>query len=470
MNRWLAGHVFWPLTERMLGRDTMRRYRELLRTQQASADELRDIQNRKLRRLLRHAHRHCSFHRHRFRRVELDVDDPNVTVDDLRFLPTLSKDQVREHLPEICWHQCPGGLKPYNTGGSTGRPLQFFIDDYRASADAAARFRARTWWHVRPGDVELLLWGAPVELKTNDRIRQWRDTLLNQHILNAFDLTDRSMDDYISLIQRRRPACLYGYASSLALLARHASRRWPAPGAIGSEQLQAVFVTGEVLLDRDREAIESAFGAPTAIEYGSRDGGLLALQCPAGLLHVPQENVIVELLDADGLPVEPGRVGEVVVTHLETLGMPTIRYRTGDEARGPADINRLCGCGCAAQILSEVRGRLTDHIVCRAGEQVRRMHALSLIYVLRETEGLAQFQIIQPSLDRLEVAVVADERFTPRVRRTVENRLRQRVGPDIAIEIRRQDRIPPSASGKHACVISHVKNHDVQPPAPAPAS
>lgn len=456
MNRWLAGYVFWPMTEHMLGRDTLRRFRQLVRTANCSTDELRTIQQQKLRRLLRSAADHCPFYARRFEEAGLDASDPRLDLDDLKTLPTLAKDDVRANLEEMSWPGCPGGLKPYNTGGSTGQPLRFHIDNARAAADAAARLRARAWSGVYPGDVEILLWGAPTELRVNDRVRRFRDALLNQFILNAFDMTRRTMDEYAAFIRRRRPNCLYGYASSLALLARHVLSRGQRPGCLGSERLRAVFATGEVLLDHDREAITEAFGAPVVIEYGCRDGGLIAFGCEAGSLHVMQENLIVELLDPQGLPVRPGEIGEIAITNLEAVGMPLIRYRTGDEGRQPANGHTSCACGRSLQRLAEVRGRTTDHITCRVDGQTRRMHALALIYVLREAEGLTQFRIVQPSLARIEVDIVADQSFTPQAEREVARKLRERLGRHVTIDIRRRDRIPPTASGKHACVVSNV--------------
>jgi len=460
MNRWLAEHLFWPVTERLCHRDTLRRYRSLLKTQRLSADELRKLQNHKLRRLLRSAAEHCPFYADRFRQAGLDANAPTLSIEDLQQLPTLSRQEIREHLETMTWRGCPGGVRPFNTGGSSGQPLQFFIDRARTSADAAARLRCRTWLGVRPGDREILLWGAPIELKANDRCRQWRDALLNQSILNAYDMTPRTMDAYLDRIRAARPVCLYGYPSSLALLARHAGERSLTPSTLGADRLRAVFVTGEVLMDPDREAIESVFDAPAVIEYGSRDGGLTALACEAGNLHIQAENTIVELLDDENRPVGPGQVGHVTLTHLEAFGMPVIRYRNGDLARWPdqADASHqpLCACGRSLPLLAEVRGRITDHIVCRAQDGLRRMHALSLIYVLREVEGLIQFQITQPSLDRVEVAVVADHRFTPETRIRIEQGLRHRMGEHVAIDIQRCDRIAPTSSGKHACVVSHV--------------
>ena len=72
-------------------------------------------------------------------------------------------------------------------------------------------------------------------------------------------------------------------------------------------------------------------------------------------------------------------------------------------------------------------------------------------------DGLQQFRITQPCLERLEVDLVADNRVTLDVERSIELGLRQRMGDGVVIDLRRRDRIPPIASGKHACVVSHVE-------------
>ncbi|GMU21545.1 MAG: hypothetical protein AMXMBFR13_16380 [Phycisphaerae bacterium] len=453
MNRWLAGEVFWPLTERLLGRDTMRRFHSLARSDDWPHDLLRELQRSKLKRLLGLAHEHAPYHAARLDAAGVDVHDPALGLSELVCLPVVDREDIRTHLEEMTWRGCPGGARPYATGGSSGEPLKFFTDRGRQAADWAARWRARGWWDVRPGDVEVLLWGAPIELEAQERLRIWRDGLLNQHLLNAFDMSPSRMDDYIEFIHARRPACLYGYASSLALLARYARERGLEAGGLGWSWLKAVFTTGEVLMDADRDAIDWAFGVPVVNEYGCRDGGLLGLQCPAGRLHVPEENVIVELLTRDGHPVGPGETGEVVLTSLEAVATFMIRYRTGDlavAAKGP------CPCGRSSMTLASVQGRVTDQIICRENGELRRMHALSLMYVLREAEGLRQFRITQPSLDEVDVEIVAGLGFTEETERAVRRGLRARLGPHVTVRLSRKDHIPPTGSGKHACVVSQV--------------
>ncbi len=461
MNRWVAGQVIWPWTERLRGRDTMRRLCCLLRTDTASADELHHLQNTKLRMLLKLAEEHCPFYARRFRDANLDPRDPHLTLESLRALPTLRRDDIRENLDELTWSSAqpaPAGPPvPHHTGGSTGEPLKFHIDRARQSADWAARFRARSWWRVQPGDPEMLFWGTPFKYGLVERLRRVRDGLLNQHIFSAFEMNEQRVHAYLRRMAQIGPRCIYGYATSVALIARHARERGFPNIQHATRRLRAVFVTGETLLDQDRALIATTFGVPVVNEYGARDAGLMALQCPQGTLHVPQENVVVEILDTHSdRPAAPGELGEVTVTYLENFAMPFIRYRVGDLSRQGVHLSKPCACGRSHMRLDDLHGRVTDQIVTRQGDRMTRMHALSLIYVLREVEGIRQFRVIQNTIDSLDVELVAGDAFTPQRERGLVAALQERLGPHVDIHIHRTRAIPASRSGKHACVVSHV--------------
>ena len=124
-----------------------------------------------------------------------------------------------------------------------------------------------------PGDPEVYLWGAPVELNKTDWVKTIRDRLINQFVLNAFAMSPARMDDYLDALVRFRPRCVYGYASSLALLAAHALGRGR---RLGLPELKVVCATGEPLYDHHRKLIQEVFGVPVANEFGSRDIGFTA--------------------------------------------------------------------------------------------------------------------------------------------------------------------------------------------------
>ena len=144
-------------------------------------------------------------------------------------LPTMDKKDAQLHGSEMVWKNVPGGLHQYSTGGSSGQPLIFQFGRLRQASDAAGRIRARRWWGVNVGDPEVYLWGAPVELNKTDRIKTIRDRLLNQLVLNAFAMSPEMMGLYLQAIKQFKPKCIYGYASSIVLLAAFAQNNKKIP-------------------------------------------------------------------------------------------------------------------------------------------------------------------------------------------------------------------------------------------------
>ncbi len=446
MNASLVKHVLLPLHERFVGRATFARLRELEQTQWWPAERLRELQVRKLRRLLTHAWRHCPFYRRRLAELSYKPADVD-SAEYLRRLPLLTKKDIRDHRSALRWPNVPGGLFPYNTGGSTGEPLIFEYDLGRQAYDQAARMRTHRWFGAEVGDPEVYLWGSPVELSRQDRIKTLRDRLTNQLLLSAFEMSPERMDAYLDRIERYDPVSLFGYPSSLALLCQRASDRGR---KLRLRRLRVVFVTGERLYDHQRCEIEAVLGVPVADGYGSREGGFIAHQCPEGSMHITSENVILEILDAGGEPVPVGEPGQIVLTHLDAFGMPFIRYCTGDAGRLT---DRPCACGRGLERLEGIDGRQTDFIVTADGTV---KHALSLIYVLREIDAVRRFQIVQAPDRDLLVYVVSDGGLQTRDRQQLEEGLRRQMGPGVGIEIVLTDRIEPAASGKYRYVISQA--------------
>jgi phenylacetate-CoA ligase len=370
-----------------------------------------------------------------------------VTLEQLRRLPVMTKQDARANVDRLRWVGVPGGASKYNTGGSSGEPLLFYFGRSRQASDAAGRIRARRWWGVDVGDREAYLWGAPAELNKTDRIKTIRDGLLNQLVLNAFAMSAANMDGYLEAVQAFRPKCIYGYASSVALLAARAHARGI---RLRLPELRVVCATGEPLYPHQRQLIEEVFGVPVANEFGSRDIGFTAHETPHGEMLLISESIILEVLDEAGQPVLPGELGEAVATGLCSDAQPFIRYRTGDMVR-----MRPQGCsdGRGLHVLSEVVGRTTDFVVRPDGVV---MHALAVIYVLRAVEGIAQFKFIQHALRDVEVLIVPASQWTESSHARVIADLAARLGNDVRVGIRLVDDIPVEASGKYRYVVSHV--------------
>jgi phenylacetate-CoA ligase len=446
---WLSRRVVYPLHERLLKRPTFAYLESLEQSQWLSRADLERLQSQKLTRLLQTAAKHSPWHAERIQAAGVDVgeDCAPVTLEALRRLPVMTRQDARANVDRLRWAGVPGGASRYNTGGSSGEPLVFYFGRSRQASDAAGRIRARRWWGVDVGDREAYLWGAPAELNKTDRIKSIRDGLLNQLVLNAFAMSPTNMDAYLDAVQAFRPKCVYGYASSVALLAARARVRGK---RLRLPELRVVCATGEPLYPHQRQLIEEVFGVPAANEFGSRDIGFTAHETPQGQMLLISESIILEVLDETGQPVASGELGEAVATGLCSDAQPFIRYRTGDMVRMSPE---SCSDGRGLHVLNEVVGRTTDFVVRPDGTI---MHALAVIYVLRDVEGIAQFKLTQHALRDVEVMVVPDSQWTANGHGKVIAGLAARLGADVRINIRVVDSIPVEASGKYRYVVSHV--------------
>lgn len=427
---------------------------DLEKTQWLSRAAVEQLQLNKLKALLSIAVEHSPWHAQRIRDAQIPMGaEQTPTLEDLAQLPTMDKSDAQAHRDQIAWADVPGGGSLYNTGGSSGQPLIFYYGKWRQASDAAGRIRARRWWDVDIGDKEVYLWGAPVELAKTDRVKQIRDRVMNQLLLNAFDMSIENMELYSQAIEKFQPKCIYGYASSLTLLATHIKQRGR---PIHLPQLKVVCTTGEPLYPNQRAIIQQVFGSPVANEFGSRDIGFTAHESPEGQMLLLSESMILEVLDSHGQAVAPGETGEAVITGLCSQAQPFIRYRTGDMVKASAE---QCLAGRGLHVIDEVVGRSTDFIVAADGTI---MHALAVIYVLRAIEGIGEFKIIQHSTRELEVQFVSnpetisDSQWQQGAEREMTLQLKQRLGQSTNIILNKMDKIPPEKSGKYRYVVSHV--------------
>ena len=378
--------VLFPLHERLKRHSTVAVRKALEDSQWWPAERLAAFQVERLRALLTDVGRHVPYYGGLFARLAFDPTKVN-SVADLQRLPLLTKTDIRAHT-DAMKHPAAQGLARFNTGGSSGEPLIFYIGNERVSHDVAAKWRATRWYGVDIGDPEIVAWGSPIELGSQDRIRVLRDKLMRTELIPAFEMSEPRLDRFLAAIRRRRPKMLFGYPSALSHIARHAEQRGLCMDNLG---IKVAFVTSERLYDEQRATISRAFGCPVANGYGGRDAGFIAHECPVGGMHLTAEDIVVEIVGPQGQVLPPGEAGEIVVTHLATKDFPFVRYRTGDVAV----LNDLrCNCGRGLPMLKEIQGRVTDFLVAADGTV---MHGLALIYILRDLQGVKQFKIVQES-------------------------------------------------------------------------
>ena len=441
----LVSNVIFPLHEYIKKHDSVTVRKNLEKSQWFSSGEIEKLQITKLKDFLTIVGRDVPYYREIFEATGFEPS--NITnLDELTKIPLVGKKEIRSNTERLKSDNAES-LARYNTGGSSGEPLVFFIGKDRVTHDVAAKWRATRWWGVDIGDPEIVIWGSPVELGSQDIIKMLRDKVIRSHLVPAFEMSEKNLDGFIQQIKTIRPKMLFGYPSALAHIASHAEKK----GVTFSElDIKVAFVTSEKLYDHQREIIERMFACPVANGYGGRDAGFIAHQCPLGSMHISAEDIIVEIINSKGQVLPKGESGEIVVTHLATQDFPFIRYRTGDVG---VLSDETCLCGRGLPILKEIQGRKNDFVVAQNGTV---MHGGALTYILRGLDGLAAFKVIQETKDKIIIQIVRDDDFNHEQLGFIKQEFKKRLGEKVEVIFEFLNEIKKEKSGKFRYVISKV--------------
>ena len=208
----LVAKLIFPLHERLKRHTTVADRDHMEKVQWWPRDDIEALQVERLRSLLVHAKSQVPYYQRLFSEHRFSPESVK-RIDDLQQLPFLTKAEIREHSDDLKANNAVG-IARFNTGGSSGAPLIFYIGRRRVSHDVAAKWRATRWWGVDIGDPEIVVWGSPIELGSQDRVRAIRDKLLRTRLLSAFEISDSKLDQFVEEIKQVRPKMLFGYPST----------------------------------------------------------------------------------------------------------------------------------------------------------------------------------------------------------------------------------------------------------------
>ena len=183
-----------------------------------------------------------------------------------------------------------------------------------------------------------------------------------------------------------QPAMLGGYPSNLELLIdeQNSGRLHISP---------VIVMTGGEYLSNDlRKRLSDAFHCYAQTSYACTEGGAVACECPHQHLHINDDWVIVEPVDARGNPVPDGVLADkYLLTNLYNFTQPMIRYEVTDRI---VLHREACPCGNPSPWM-EIEGRNDDVLTFSADGQEIRVPPLAIYARLKETSGLRRFQLLK---------------------------------------------------------------------------
>lgn len=400
-----------------------------------------------LRVMLLHAFDHVPYYRESFTQAGLNRSTlEKFERTDLSKLPYLSKQALRlEGENKLLSDKRESKGDFFASSGSTGTPTQIlFSYPMHQRWSAAFEARIRNWAGVNKDVPRGMIGGRRVVPEGKAKPPFYRYNYFEQQTyFSAYHISADTVGDYVSGMRRNRVQYMTGYAMSNYFLARFIKE-----AGLQAPKLRAVITSSEKLTDEMRALFADVYGCRTFDSWSGVEACALVSECEHGSLHISEDVGLIEVLDDQGNPVEPGQEGEVVCTGLLNYDQPLIRYKIGDRMRLGLD---PCKCGRNMPRIEAIVGRVEDTVIGPDGREMVRFHGIFV-----GIPKIIEAQVIQWSLTKLEIKLVAMSKLSDEEYQLIEHRMQSQLG-DVEVEINDVDAIPRTTNGKFKSVISHIK-------------
>jgi phenylacetate-coenzyme A ligase PaaK-like adenylate-forming protein len=262
-----------------------------------------------------------------------------------------------------------------------------------------------------------------------------------------------SRDEQLAALQAFGPDEISGYPSALAPLA--------VAGLDGQLAItpRLISTAGEVRTPEVTRLIEQAWNVTPHNMYGTTEGGVLGIDCTehAGI-HISEDLILPEILDADGRPVRDGEPGQrLLITSLVGRTLPLIRYELGDVVTATRE---PCACGRTLLRITDLQGRRDDALRLPAsGGGTMTIHAIAVRSPMATVTGLQKYQIIHGA-DGIHVRVHlrsgAPAGTLDEIHRRIHTALIDAGAAPPPIRVAERDDFIVTGIGKHRLVIDQA--------------
>lgn len=323
-----------------------------------SRDEMRDLQGRRLHKVVDYVYHNTPFYRHKMQEMDISPDDI-VTIEDITKLPFTTKQDLRDNYP-FGLQAAPQSeiIRIHASSGTTGNPtiVGYTRKDIGVWSECMAR--CLTSYGITRGDIFSVAYGYG--LFTGGLGVHYGVENLGAAVVPA---STGNTEKHVRLIRDLGVtgiACTPSYALHLAEVMENMDIT---PDQI---KLRVGAFGAEPWTENMRSEIEHRLGIKAYNLYGLSEimGPCVSYECSSqNGSHINEDHYFPEIIDPNTLkPVSDGSVGELVFTTLTKEGMPLLRYRTRDLS---SLLEGECECGRTSVRMGKILGRSDDMLIVR---------------------------------------------------------------------------------------------------------
>ena len=439
----VANHFTPPVKagSRLTGFDLADRFAE---TERWPAERLAAAQLRQAGELVRFAQKMSPFYKNRLAGI-VAASGKQLTPEAFATIPILTREDVQSAKGTLFSTKLPRGHGPafdVHTTGSSGEPVHVKSTRFSSLFNVAATLRGHRWF-----GRDLAATNVSIKVVSDERGRVRNKGWAAGQTGPSFVYSNRiPVRQLFHWLLHDDPHYLQCHPSILQELIHRSL-------AVGAKpaRLRDVRSMGEILEPGLLALCLREWGVPVRDNYSCEELAILALTCPErDHLHIQSERVLVEIIDDDDQPCAPGEIGRVVATGLVNFATPLIRYELGDRAiaGGP------CPCGLGLGVIERIIGRERLPIILPSGD---RLFPVLDAEPLLLKGGVRQYQLVQTSVEDIDIKLVADRPLTEPEEADIRAHLQRNFGHPFRMNFIYVDEISREPGGKFQIFKSELK-------------
>ncbi len=378
------------------------------RFETAGREEIRELQLRKLKGLVKWAYGNSPLWQEKFEGAGIKPEDIR-TLDDLRLIPFLTRDEltqtqnVNPPFGKILSVPPQKAVRYHQTSGSSGKMPLKILDGWKDW-----EWVSEMWCYgmyafgVRPHDIVYIAYGY------GNFIGFWGAHYAAEKIgaltIPSGGLTSEDRIKKIIDIGATVLVCTPTYAIRLGQVAAEMGIDLKS-----QSKIRLLIHAGEpgANVPSTKRMLTEIWGAKVGDFPGmSETGGSTSYECDAqcGGIHIIEDHYIQEVIDSEGRALGYEEKGELVLTSFGRATIPIIRYRTGDLVeRVPYN---TCSCGRTFDLYrGGVLGRADDMKIIRGVN----IFPSAVENIVRKFDGIVEFQIVLFKLNGIDQVKVQVE-------------------------------------------------------------
>jgi phenylacetate-CoA ligase len=343
-----------------------------------SREDLEQLQIERLQAIINRVGLHVPFYRNNFSEQKVDLESIT-SLDDLRRLPFTTKQDLRENYPYGLFAvPLREVVRIHSSSGTTGMAtvVGYTKDDINNWSNLVARILTAAG--VGAEDVIQIAFGYG--LFTGGFGLHYGSEMIGASVIPISSGNTRRQIQIMQDFKTTALVCTPSYALKMADIMMDMGIN---PNGLS---LKFGLFGAEPWSEKMRQEINERLNIIATDNYGLSEvmGPGVAGECTeCNGLHVSEDHFLIEILDPATLePVEPGEIGELVITTLTKEAFPVIRYRT-------RDLTRLfvepCPCGRTFKRIQRITGRTDDMLIIK-GVNVFPTQIESILFDIEGTQ------------------------------------------------------------------------------------